>query len=362
MVKNFINLAGKVSTIWINMYSEPLEIIDNKDLTSLNTFGIKSIAKHYCELKSVNQLKELFSTPEYKSNRCIILGGGSNVLFSDSLDAFVIRNMIDGILVENEEGKHTILKVGSGVVWDDFVKYACENGYYGIENLSGIPGSVGASPIQNIGAYGVEVKDVIDEVEYYDLNSGNLVVLKSTDCNFGYRDSIFKKELKGSFIITSVSFKLSKVFNPNIEYPSLKSEIAKRGISDLNAKILREIIIGIRDSKLPSPDVLGNAGSFFKNPFIDNELLKKLQGSNSNVKYYRNNQCQVKIPAAWLIEHTGLKGVRDGNVGTHASQPLVLVNYGGATGEEIIKFANRIQEEVKKQFGISIEPEVNIIK
>ncbi len=338
------------------------------DLTALNTFGVPAKASYYAEIENEEELLELFNSLEFKNNNRMFLGGGSNVLFTKDFDGMVILNKWDGIEVLKEDETSVTLRAMGGGVWHDLVLYAVERGYWGIENLSLIPGTVGAAPMQNIGAYGAELKDTLLRVETYEIQTGDKRVFDRRECNFGYRDSIFKNEAKGKYFISGIILKLSKLENKNIEYRALKDYFEKNKKIPETIKDISDAVIDIRQSKLPDPKVLGNAGSFFKNIFIDEEELRELQQSYPDIPNFREPASldsgrgdQIKIPAGWLIESCGWKGKKVGHVGMHEKQALVLVNYGGATGKEIKSFAETVMDSVYTKFGLKLTPEVNFI-
>ncbi|HCY00885.1 MAG TPA: UDP-N-acetylenolpyruvoylglucosamine reductase [Bacteroidales bacterium] len=337
------------------MYS----IFHNYSLKSLNTFGIDAKADHFIEAKSVDDLKKAIKWIKDNHFQWFVLGGGSNVLFKDDYKGVVVKPAVLGIgdIAENEQ--YVSLKVGAGVDWDGLVDYAVNRGLGGIENLSLIPGSVGASPIQNIGAYGVEAKDTIERVEGIYIDTLKPFVLTNDECQFGYRDSIFKNELKGKVVVTHVIFRLSKAPKYAIHYGNLEEELKQYG--QINIANIRKAVIAIRNSKLPDPKELGNAGSFFKNPVVDITLVEDLQGKFDRVPYYPVSNESVKLPAGWLIEQCGWKGKQIGKVGVHKMQALVLVNHGGCSGHDVIYLAHSIRESVMEKFNVTLEMEVNII-
>lgn len=325
-------------------------------LKPYNTFGIEAEAIRLIILEKeteVEALSELLNSDEPR----LILGGGSNILLTNNFEGNVIAPWYKGIEIVEDKADSVRVKVAAGEEWDSFAEWACQRNYWGIENLSLIPGKVGASPIQNIGAYGVEVKDVIESVNFFEIEKGAFRTLTNQQCQFGYRNSIFKQELKGKIIVTSVTFKLSKEPKPILHYANLQ-DLA--GASPTTMAI-RKVVINIRESKLPDPKITGNAGSFFKNPVIDEKLFNELKATYPDIPSYPGEKGTVKIPAGWLIEKGGWKGKTVGNVGVHAKQALVIVNYGGATGEAIIGLAKEVQRTIKNQFGIELEMEVNAI-
>lgn len=338
-----------------------MHIENNFPLAAYNTFGIKVSAKYFIKIKSVYAFAQLMSSKEYEENEKFILGGGSNILFTKDLKALCIYNFIKGIEIIKEDENHALIKAGSGEQWHDVVMYCIQNNLGGIENLSLIPGYAGAAPIQNIGAYGAELKDVFESLEAIDLLSGELKIFKHDDCRFGYRDSIFKRELKGKMMITSVTLKLSKHPKLNTAYGAIEDELKAMKISSPDIKSISQAVINIRRSKLPNPAEMGNAGSFFKNPEVSNEEYIKLKNNFPEMVAHKTTSDKMKLSAGWLIEQCGWKGKREGNVGMHASQALVLVNYGGASGDELYQFALRVKQMVKYKFGVTIEPEVNVV-
>ncbi|PKP35993.1 MAG: UDP-N-acetylenolpyruvoylglucosamine reductase, partial [Bacteroidetes bacterium HGW-Bacteroidetes-15] len=311
------------------------------------------------EATSVDALKEALEMVSEMELRLFILGGGSNILFTSHFDGAIIHPAIDGIEVVSEDDLSVVIKVGAGVEWDSLVEHVVNKGLGGLENLSLIPGNVGASPIQNIGAYGVEVKDCIEKVEGIYISSLKPFALSKDECNFGYRDSIFKNDLKGKVVVTHVTYKLSK--NPVLitHYGNLDSELEKLGGKTLAT--VRQAVINVRNSKLPDPAVLGNAGSFFKNPMVDISVVEELQKDYEKVPFYPVSESYVKLPAGWLIEQCGWKGKKYGNVGVHKDQALVIVNYGGANGKEVIDLAHKVRHSVMEKFNVSLEMEVNVV-
>jgi len=334
-------------------------IRENYSLKSLNTFGIDARSGYFFEARTQEELTEFISEDRLQNSPFLIIGEGSNILFTGDYNGWVIHPNMKGIQILEENDKEVLIKAMAGEHWDDLVSFTTGRGWGGLENLSLIPGSVGASPVQNIGAYGVEIKDRIMNVEGILLPENNLKTIPREGCHFSYRNSIFKQELKNRFIICSVAFRLDK--NPDfiLDYGPVREQFSNKDIQDVTG--LRETIIGIRNQKLPDPGIYGNAGSFFKNPVIDNTQLEILRKSFPGIPSYSKALRSSKIPSAWLIEKAGWKGVREGNAGTWPSQPLVIVNYGGATGAEILQFSRKIQDSVKNIFGIDLESEVNII-
>ncbi|WP_439557329.1 UDP-N-acetylmuramate dehydrogenase [Dyadobacter sp.] len=338
-----------------------MQIQSNFPLRHYNTFGLESTARFFVEITSLTELTEILTNPEWKKTPKFILGGGSNILLTQDIEALVIHPKITGIEKIKEADPQVWLKVGAGENWHEFVMYCVENGYGGVENLSLIPGSVGAAPMQNIGAYGVEVRNVIESVEAIEIETGELHVFSNAECNFGYRESIFKKEARDRFVITGVTFVLSKKPKLNIGYGDVQRVLAEMEVSVPTIKDVSEAIMRIRRSKLPDPAKIGNAGSFFKNPEIPVSKFDEIKYKNPLAPGYPVDENTVKIPAGWLIEQAGWKGYRTGNVGVHDRQALVLVNYGGGTGNEIKLLSESIQESILSKFGISLKAEVNFI-
>ncbi len=336
-----------------------ISIEERYSLKSYNTFGIPACARIFAEANMPDDLLSVINIFRNDSRPKLILGGGSNILFTRDFEGIVIYPDLKGHELVNQTEENVWIKAYAGENWDQFVAYCVAQNWCGIENLSLIPGNIGACPIQNIGAYGVEVKDVIESVEALDLQTGSIRKFSNAECQFGYRNSIFKHEAKNKYIITSVTFKLSKKQVFKINYDLVAEEL--RNFSEVNIASIRQAIINIRRRKLPDPSQLGNAGSFFKNPLVSLEIYGAIQSEFPNVPSYRVGELLMKIPAAWLIETCGWKGKRIGNVGTYDTQPLVIVNYGGALGNEIFDFAKKIQSSVLNNFGIELEMEVNII-
>ena len=332
---------------------------ENVNLKSYTTFGIDSNAALFASFSDTESLKNLLELSA--NNQITILGGGSNMLLTKDIEGVVLKNEILGIKVVEETEESVLLKVGGGVVWHDFVLYTIENKYFGVENLSLIPGSVGASPMQNIGAYGVEIKDTFEKLEALHIVNKNVETFTHQQCEFGYRESVFKRKLKGEYIITNVYFRLSKNPSLNTSYGAINTELAEKGIISPTIKDVSDAVISIRKSKLPDPKELGNAGSFFKNPVVPKIILQKIKETYPMVPFYLINDDEVKIPAGWLIETSGWKGKKVGNCGVHTKQALVLVNYGGATGKEVFDLSQQIIDEVYNKFSILLEREVNIL-
>lgn len=337
----------------------------NYSLVKHNTFGINVAADIFFEYSSVEELTDFIAemkhSPE-KNKPMLHIGEGSNLLFLNDFKGVILHSQIKNIQRISERKNVIVLRVGSGLKWDDFVAYCTLNGFCGIENLSGIPGEVGASAVQNIGAYGVEASDTILRVELVDLQTGKKRLISKKDCQYGYRDSIFKNEFKGRYAVTYVHYKLSKKFTPNLSYKALKSMVdVKYERRQLSPTDIRKEVIHLRDQKLPDPNILGNAGSFFMNPVVEKQLFDQIQKDYAQVPFYEIDEEHVKIPAAWLIEQCGWKGKNVGPAGVYGKQPLVLVNCGGAVGQDIAKLAESICQSVHAKFGIDLHPEVNFI-
>jgi UDP-N-acetylmuramate dehydrogenase len=337
-----------------------MKIKENISLKPFNTFGIDVRARYFAEIKSNEDIIRALAFAKNIKKKILILGGGSNVLFTEDLDALVLKINISGIRKLASKGENVLTEAGSGVLWHDFVLYSLKNGLSGIENLSLIPGTVGAAPMQNIGAYGVELKSVFHSLEAIEIKTGRSKTFLPPEIAFGYRESIFKTQLKGKYIIYKVLFNLSKIHQPNISYGDIKM-VLEKGNLGISARNISEAVISIRRSKLPDPAKIGNAGSFFKNPVIPANAFDRLKQEFKTIPGYPNDEC-VKVPAAWLIENIGWKGRRLGQVGVHDKQPLVLVNYGNGKGKDILNLSLQIQQEVLEKFNIVLEREVNVIQ
>lgn len=334
----------------------------NVSLKPYNTFGIEAKAAEMTKVSSIDDIEELIERRIFEKNR-LILGGGSNILLTKDFNGLVVKNELKGIELVSEDNNHVYVRSGAGEVWHNFVLWCIGNNYAGIENLSLIPGNVGASPMQNIGAYGVEIKDTFHELEAIHLETGELKKFNNKACEFGYRESVFKNIYKDQFIITSVTYKLNKKPSFNTSYGAIEQELEKMGVKDLSIKAISDAVIAIRSSKLPDPKKIGNSGSFFKNPVILNEQYEKLKTQFPNVSAYPAEPGMTKIAAGWLIEQAGWKGktLGDGTYGVHKLQALVLVNYGGATGQQIYQLSQDIIDSVKEKFGVELHREVNIL-
>ena len=328
----------------------------NYSLKNYNSFRVNHKANFFLKIENNKSLIDFLSDKKFKNEKKLILGGGSNILFTKDFEGVILYSCIKGIHILEENNNHIKVKVGSGENWDDFVKFCVTKNWYGIENLSLIPGSVGAAPIQNIGAYGVEIKDYIYDVNGIDLKNNIKKTYSNKSCNFEYRDSIFKRELKNNFFVTEVTFVLMKNKKFTLDYSELKN-INSQGLTIQN---IRDKIIEIRNSKLPDPKLLANAGSFFKNPIINIKIATKIKEKYNDFKYYQINESMVKISAAWLIEKSGWKGHKEKNIGVYNKHALVLVNYSSENGKDIKMLSNKIKESVLEKFNIILEKEVNI--
>ncbi len=337
-----------------------MQIEENKSLKKYNTFGIDCTARFFASINKIEELKEVLNNQIHQN--IFVLGGGSNLLFTKDINALVIHINIKGIKIVEEDEHHVLLKVMAGENWPDFVQYCIERDYGGLENLSLIPGNVGTTPIQNIGAYGVELKDVFECCNAISIHDFTEKEFSKKECQFSYRNSIFKNEAKGKYIITNVTFRLTKKnHKKNIDYGAIQQKLFENKIINPSLKDISDTIIAIRQSKLPDPNMMGNSGSFFKNPIIDLVFFKEFIKENPKAPFYKISDSEIKIPAGWLIEKAGFKGKRLGDAGVYNKQALVLVNYGNASGQEILELATIIQKKVKDLFGISIVPEVNVI-
>ncbi|MDR7208866.1 UDP-N-acetylmuramate dehydrogenase [Flavobacterium piscis] len=337
-----------------------MEIQCNFSLKNYNTFGIEAQARRFVAVHSVDELKTILE--ENKNEKKFILGGGSNMLLTKDIEALVIHIDLKGKKIIREDDDFVWIQSQAGETWHDFVLYTIDNNFGGLENMSLIPGNVGTTPIQNIGAYGTEIKDTLVSCEAINIKTQELRTFTNAECNFGYRESIFKNEIKDQYIITSVVYKLTKRNHKiNTSYGDITAELTKNNITKPTLKEVSNAVIAIRQSKLPDPKELGNSGSFFKNPILLKSDFEKIHQKFPEMKYYEVSETEVKVPAGWLIEQAGFKGKRFGDAGVHKNQALVLVNYGNATGQEILAVSKDVQETVFKTFGIHIEAEVNVI-
>ena len=333
-----------------------ITIIKNRELKEFNSFGVTAKASEFIEFDCKEDLKEIFDSIGDK--KWEVISGGNNILFSANWDGVLLHPTMRSIHPISESDTDVVIKVDGALEWDDFVNWCTDRELWGAENLTLIPGYVGAAPVQNIGAYGAEVKDIIESVEMFCVDSRKFLTLHKSHCQFGYRDSVFKGVLKHSVIITAVTFRLSKIANPQINYGDLKIKVEEFGGATI--KNIQNAIIEIRESKLPDPKVTGNVGSFFKNPIVDHQIAEQLKSKHPDMPVYITDEGS-KIPAGWLIERAGWKGHKNGRVGIDPRQALVVINLGGATGEDILNFAAMIQADLKSKFGINIEMEVNTL-
>ena len=337
-----------------------LKFKKNYCLKKHNTFSIKAKAKYFAAFNSIIELNYILKSKIYTNNQSLVLGGGSNILFTKDFDGLIIQNKIDGINILKENEENIIVEVGGGVNWHTLVQWSVNHQLSGIENLALIPGTVGASPVQNIGAYGMEVKDSITQVHTLELKNGKCRVYQNNECKFSYRSSIFKTKLKNKIIITKVEFRLSKIPLNKTSYGEIKTELNALNLNP-SPKHIANAIINIRNRKLPNPDKIPNTGSFFKNPIISTKKFKQLEKVFPEIIGYNISDQKIKVAAGWLIENAGFKGYRENDAGTHKKQALVLVNYGNASGLELLKLAKKIQKTISNKYAIKIEPEVNIL-
>ncbi|WP_149304766.1 UDP-N-acetylmuramate dehydrogenase [Pareuzebyella sediminis] len=337
-----------------------MDVQTDVSLKPYNTFGIDARARFFCEIDSLKKLKEALQLSGYPEK--FILSGGSNILITGDLNKLVLHIGLKGIEIVEESQKEVWIKVMAGENWHQMVLWALDQNYGGLENLSLIPGNAGTAPIQNIGAYGVELKDILTSCEAMEVESKKIKIFTNEDCHFGYRDSYFKNEGKGKYVITSITLKLTKnTHKINTNYGDIEAELQAKGISDPTIKDISNVVVSIRQKKLPDPCKIGNSGSFFKNPVLSASEFLTFTENHPHAPFYKIAEDCYKIPAGWLIEQCGLKGKRFGDAGVHKNQALVLVNYGHATGKDIINMAERVVEQVRQKFGITISPEVNII-
>ncbi len=336
-------------------------IQENYPLKKHNTFGIDILSKYYSEINNVDNLISILSDSKFKNENKLILGGGSNILFTKNVDGLVIHNKLKGIELIKEDAVFYYIKAAAGEVWHELVMYCVKKEYAGLENLSLIPGYVGASPMQNIGAYGVEIKDIFLELEALNIETLSIKKFTKDECKFGYRESVFKKEFKNKFIILSVTFRLTKIPKFNISYGAIEKELEIMCVKDLSIAAISQAVCNIRSSKLPDPKKIGNAGSFFKNPEIEKSRFNSLVQTFPDIIAYPLDNGNVKLAAGWLIEQCGWKGKVIGDAGVHKLQALVLVNYANAKGAEILDLSGKIIQSVDKKFGVQLEPEVNVL-
>ncbi|WP_262899514.1 UDP-N-acetylmuramate dehydrogenase [Chryseosolibacter histidini] len=339
-----------------------IAVQENIDLLPFNTFKIKANARYFTVVTSVREAKDLFKSDVFRQNKSLILGGGSNLLLTKDFDGLVIKNEIKGIDIVDENDDVITLRVGAGENWHEFVMYCVSRDLGGVENLSLIPGTVGAAPMQNIGAYGVEIKEVIHNVEAIELSTGAIHVFNRAECAFGYRESVFKQQLKDRYFISSITLTLTKRNHRfNTSYGAITDVLKEKNVRDLSVKAISDAIIFIRKSKLPDPVLIGNAGSFFKNPSVDPHVFEALKKNFPAIPSFPGENNLIKIPAGWLIEQCGWKGKTLENIGVHKHQALVLVNYGGGDGKKIQQLSRDIQASVEAKFNIKLHAEVNII-
>jgi UDP-N-acetylmuramate dehydrogenase len=337
-----------------------MKLFENVSLKPYNTFGLDVTARYFSPFSSLSQLQEALDFSELQIN-LLVLGGGSNILLTKDVDGVVLKNEVMGIEVVREDSMHVYVKAGAGVNWHEFVQYCLEHNYAGVENLSLIPGNVGASPMQNIGAYGVEIKDVFQELEAFHIKEQAYRTFSLEECQFGYRESVFKRKYRNQYVIMSVTYRLNKVPKYNTSYGAIRQELERMGVSDLSIQAISQAVINIRTSKLPDPKEVGNAGSFFKNPQVPNSQYESLKKEYPQIVAFPVDAEHTKLAAGWLIEQCGWKGYRKGDTGCYPKQALVLVNYGKATGAEIYELSKTIITSVKEKFGVTLEREVNII-
>jgi len=334
----------------------------NVSLKPYNSFGFDAVAKQFAEIDEVDDLQALIKSGDLQHQKTLILSGGNNILFQNEVfDGLVVYINTKGIEILRENENEVVVRAQAGEDWPDFVRFCVGKGWHGVENLAHIPGKVGAAPVQNIGAYGMELKDSFSQCEAIDLATGETKVFNKAECRFGYRESIFKGELKGQYVITSVDFLLKKEASLHLEYGNIKAYLEQNDIENPTLQQLHDAICAIRDAKLPDVKQIGSAGSFFKNPVISIEQFEDLQQQYPNVPHYPDTEGMVKVPAGWLIEQAGWKGWRNEHVGVYNKQALVLVHYGGGKGCDIVELAHKIQDSVEKKFGIRISPEVNFV-
>jgi UDP-N-acetylmuramate dehydrogenase len=339
-----------------------MNIIENYSLKLYNTFGIEAKAKYFAEVSTIQDLKKVLVFRRQNNLPILFIGGGSNLLFVDDFPGVVLKLNLKGIEIINENDNEVLVKTQGSENWHNFVLWTLENDFGGLENLSLIPGNVGTAPMQNIGAYGVEVKDYITEVQTLHLETGDERIFTNEECNFGYRESVFKNELRGQYVLVAVTFKLSKKNHTlHLDYGAIKTELEQENITEPTIQDISTAVIRIRESKLPDPSQIGNSGSFFKNPVVTNEEFAEIEKAYPTVSHFKTD-AGVKLAAGWLIEQAGWKGKRFGDAGVHDKQALVLVNHGNATGREIYDLSEQIINDIKTKFGVTLTREVNIIK
>lgn len=331
----------------------------NVDLKPYNTFGISAKAKRFATFKNAEELTSVLS--EQNDDALLVLGGGSNILLRGDFDGLVIKNEVSGFRIIEDDTSSVLIESGAGEIWHEFVMYCIDQGFGGIENLSLIPGSVGASPMQNIGAYGVEIKDTFDSLRAYHIETGEVHTFNHSQCEFGYRESVFKRALKGQYIILSVRFRLTKHHQLNTSYGAIEAELSEMGITSPTIRDVSNAVINIRSSKLPDPKKIGNAGSFFKNPIVEQAVVDAIAEQFDKFPSYPAPNGKTKLAAGWIIEQAGWKGKDFGTFGVHKNQALVLVNYGGSVGSQIYDLSEQIIQDVQEKFGITLEREVNMV-
>ena len=342
-----------------------MQVLENYSLRDLNTFGISETARYFASFHDLYELEDLAQRHKKLSEVSrfppMILGGGSNILLTGKINRFVLKNEIRGLDIIKEDTNHVYVKAGAGENWHRFVLFCLENNIGGAENFSLIPGNVGASPMQNIGAYGAELREIFDELEAFDLQTGKAYMFSVNDCEFGYRESIFKNKYKDRFVVMNVTFRLNKKHDFKISYGAISHELERMGVKELTIQAISQAVINIRTSKLPDPKLIGNAGSFFKNPTVSSATYEKLGAKFPDIVAFPVGIDSMKLAAGWLIEQCGWKGYRKGDAGCHALQALVLVNYGSARGSDIHALSVEIMHSVKKKFGVQLEREVNLV-
>lgn len=337
-----------------------MKVLSDYSLKAHNTFGIEASCRCFVEFSTLSEAQEAARLAREDGGRLLIVGGGSNLLLTCDFEGVVLHSAIMGVSAQ-VNGDEVLVTAGSGTDWDWLVGYCVSQGWYGMENLSLIPGEVGASAVQNIGAYGAEAKDIIYKVQAVRMSDGEVVWFSCEDCRYGYRDSRFKHEWKNQYLVTNVVYRLSKHFEPRLDYGNLRSELQRKGIDKPTAEQLRQVVIDVRRSKLPDPKEMGNAGSFFMNPVVGRRQFEQLLAQYPQMPHYFVDDAHEKVPAGWLIDQCGWKGRSLGRAGVHDRQALVLVNRGGATGQEIVSLCEQVRQDVLQKFGIEINPEVNII-
>lgn len=339
-----------------------MEVKENVDLFPFNTFHIHAVARHLVTVTTPDEARQVFKSELFRQNGHFILGGGSNILLTGDFPGVVVKNEIRGISVVDEDDRLIRLKVGSGENWHRFVMHCVDRDFGGIENLSLIPGTVGAAPMQNIGAYGVEIREVIHEVETIAIDTGDIRVFSRDECAFGYRESIFKQALKNRYFISSITLSLTKKDHHfNTSYGAIRDVLKEKGVDEVSVRTVSEAVIDIRSRKLPDPALIGNAGSFFKNPSVDVSFFETLKKNHPDIPSFPGENGRVKVPAAWMIEQCGWKGKTFGSIGVHKHQALVLVNYGAGDGKKIWQLAKEIRLSVEEKFNVQLQPEVNVI-